>query len=471
MSLPLNPRDDRDGAAPGTGTEAVAPPCDSPLHWLPGWAPGTTPLQSAWPSSAADSPQAHHGRALEALAGRPDEALSLALTIPFCATHCMCCPREIQAAQPSAVIDDYVSGLVAEIRTLAERIGSGRDVLQLHLGSGTANELNDRQLVRLVGELHQAWRLPADAEMSVDCDPRRAGWAQLRLLAGLGFSRVNFGVLDLDPEVQRAIGRRQSVALIDDVCGLARDSGIEYINLDLMVGLPQQTAQRWQTTLDRLLAMAPDRVRLTHYRHRPWQAPAQQTIDVEALPDAEQTLALARQTADTLCTAGYCWIGGDQFVLETDELARAVERRALRRSLIAYTAGPPTPLLGLGVGAVSEIDGSMFWNETALPQWHRQVQQGRLSVARAQPATPRERLRRAAVERLLCELELPAVATRGGLEDGYRKLAAQARHGLVRLLDDRIAVTEAGRHALTALCSELDDPRTPAAADPRRWLS
>jgi oxygen-independent coproporphyrinogen-3 oxidase len=471
MSLPLTTREDREGAAPGAGDLSAAASVVSRLQWHPGCTAAIEPMISRALRMRPEGAELRYAQVLDGLASRPDDPVSLSMKVPFCTTRCMCCHRDIRAAQPSAVIEDYVSGLVDEIRVVADRIGAERDVLQFHLGGGTANELSERQLVRLVGALHRQWRLPADAEMSVECDPRRAGWAQLRALRGLGFSRVTFGVLDLDTDVQQAIGRRHSVALIDDVCSLARDCGVEYINLDLMVGLPYQTEQRWQTTLERVLAMAPDRVRLARYRHWPWNAPAQQAIDADALPGAEQTQALARQTADMLCSAGYRWIGADQFVLETDELALALEQGRLRRSLISYTATPPTPLLGLGLAAVGDIDGSLYWNESSLPVWRRAVQQGRFPVAHAQVATAGESKRRTAVDQLLCGQELRAETVRDGMEDAYHRLAQHESGGLVRVLEDRIVVTEAGRHELLSLCRELDEPQGVDGERTPRWLS
>lgn len=412
----------------------------------------TQPIAVALPPE----PQSYR-LALEALAQRPEEAIALDFALPFCAAHCLCCDRDILAAQPEEVIDDYVDGLIEETRTLAGRIGTQRDVLQLHLGGGSASELEDVQLVRLVQAVREAWRLPADAEMSIDCDPRRTGWMQMQLLRSLGFTRVNFGVLDLDPRVQQAIGRRHSVALIDDVCEVARSCGMEYVNLELMIGLPHQCVASWRDTLRRLVAMAPDRIRLACYRHRPQQAPGQYAIDVDALPDVDECRALAALTAEFLREAGYGWIGADQFVLETDELALAQSQGQLRHSLISYTATPSSALLAQGVAAASEVDGHMFTNTASMPAWRQAVRAGRSAVARAQAPTPWRAQVRQAQQQLLCNLELPQSMVGDELPPAYARLARHAQGGLVRVLEDRIVVTDSGRLALPMLCAELDE--------------
>lgn len=423
-----------------------------------GWLEAVAPRVSAAFEGDAGQAGARYRTALQQLALRRDEALALALRLPFCAVHCLCCDRPVHAGEPSHVIDDYVDDLCTEIELLAEVAGRGRDVLQLALGGGSATELDASQLARLMTTLQRQWRLPADAVFVAECDPRRADGARLALLRGLGFRAVTFGVLDLDPEVQCAIGRCQSGALIDDVCGLARASGIAIVNLDLMVGLPRQTEHGWRRTLERVLAMAPDRVTLACYRHRPWLAPVQQLINVDDLPDAASSIRLAECAGSTLRAAGYRWIGADHFVLEGDELSQALDAGRLRRNLVGYTGQPPSPVLGIGAGAVSDLDGNLYWNEALLPNWRGAVRGGDLPIAHARCPSEGERRRRRAIEQLMCALELPVGHARGGLEEAYAQLARRATEGLVRALDDRIVVTDKGRAALHQLCAEFGVP-------------
>ena len=428
----------------------------SPLRWHP--------------AGDADPAIGRYERALAGLASRSEDAIALSLRLPFCAAQCWCCERQVQVAQPSAVIDDYLSGLLDEIGRVAQKSGGRRDVLQLHLGGGSVNELNASQFARLVHGLERAWHLPADAEMSVECDPRLAGYVQLGVLRGLGFRHVRFGVLDLDETVQQAIGRRHSAALVDDVCGLARESRIECIELELMLGLPHQTEERLRETLQRVLAMAPERLRLSHFRHRPAQAPAQRAIEVAALPDADAHRRLAGLTAQWLCEAGYHWLGADCFVLESDPLWLARERGTLRRSQHAYTATPATPVLGLGAGATGDIDGCRIWNEPSVALWRQALSAGGLPVAHVQPGSDEDDHRRRAVESLWCDLELTQDNARGPLAAGYERLAGLEARGLVRRLEDRVVVTDAGRHELAALCSELGDSPLAGFGQEIRWL-
>lgn len=399
-----------------------------------------------------DGAAARYRDTLRGVARRADAPIAVSVRTPFCALQCLCCERPVRAAQPGEVLDAYVEDLCREIETVAALTGA-RDVLQLHVGGGCANELSDSQLARLMTALQRAWRLTAETDQVAECDPRRVGDSQLALLRGFGFRRLTFGVLDLDPAVQAAIGRCQTGALVDDVCDRARAAGIRNVNLDLMAGLPKQTSQSWQHTLQRVVAMAPDRVTIVRYRHRPWMAPVQALIDPDDVPDAAQAQQFVVQAGEQLRAAGYRWIGADHFVLEGDELSLALDAGRLRRNLAGYSARDVGPVIGVGVGATSDVDGHLYWNEPLPGTWEAAVRRGELPVACERPSNDGERRRRRAVEQLLCSLELRAEAARGGLESAYDALARRERDGLVRALGDRIVVTDQGRGWLHELCA------------------
>lgn len=408
-------------------------------------------LATVVPDAALPADGGAHASALQQLAARPDQALAVDVALPFCASHCLCCERQVHVAQPSAVLDAYVADLVAEMVVLVRTLGPGREVLRLHLGGGTANELNEAQLSLLVDGIEQQAGLPGEALLSADCDPRRTGWVQLHALRGLGFRELVFGVLDLDVDVQDAIGRSHTPRLLADVCDMARETGIDSIELRLMVGLPRQTAPGWRTTLRQVTAMAPDRISIGRYHHQPALVPGQRGIDARELPDADAVQALLKLAAEVLGEVGYRWLGADLFVLESDELARAADAGGLRFGLGGFSAQAPMPQLGLGVGAMSEIGGALFWNEAQLPLWHERVRAGAASACHAVVPDAAALQRRHAVEQLLCSLRcapLDAAAAQA-----WAALAAAAPPDTLELRDGVWHVTEAGRLQLVGLCS------------------
>jgi oxygen-independent coproporphyrinogen-3 oxidase len=187
--------------------------------------------------------------ALESLATRPEEALALEVSVPFCVWQCLCCNREVEAGLDRDSMARYVDAVIDEMSLVADTLGRGHDVLQVHFGGGSPNHLECEQIERLVQALHQRFRIPAEAEWSIGCDPRRCSATQMDPLYRLGFRQLRFGQADTDPTVQAAAGRLQSAALLADVMQLAREAHFRCLQLELVCGLPGQTPERWQATL------------------------------------------------------------------------------------------------------------------------------------------------------------------------------------------------------------------------------
>ena len=101
-------------------------------------------------------------------------------------------------------------------------------------------------------------------------DPRVTSEAHLEALRRLGFNRLSLGIQDFDPEVQEAVHRVQPFEMTRDLIARARSLGFQSLNVDLIYGLPYQTADRFGHTVQQVLTFAPDRVALFSYAHVPW---------------------------------------------------------------------------------------------------------------------------------------------------------------------------------------------------------
>jgi len=394
--------------------------------------------------------------ALRAVGQRPDETLALYVHIPFCPGRCLYCGCNTTITHDSGHIDRYLDTLEREMAMVAEHVDGGRDVLQLHLGGGTPNYLNDAQLTRLTEMLECRFRILPETEQSIECDPRRTSAGQLELLHALGYRRITLGVQDLEPDVQRAIGRIQSIELVRDVYWLAREFGFETIGFDLIYGLPKQTEESFQKTLEAVVEMAPDRVTCFGYSRITDSGPHQHAIDVHQLPSARDRQVLFHEAVQTFTSSGYTWIGLDAFALDTDELTLAQEDRRLQRNCIGYTAAQAAHMLGFGTSAVGEVDGSCVQNEPDLQAWISRVQAGELPIAHGHRLSELDRRRRDAIGHMICNLELPEDLAAGCLDDEYARLAKFADDGLVEVGQDRLRITPTGRYFLRTLCSEHD---------------
>ena len=199
----------------------------------------------------------------EALSRQPRHTAAPAavyLHLPFCPSRCLSCDHNTSVNHDPATIDRYLDSLERELSMVTALSGMRRPVAQLHVGGGTPNYLSERQLVRLAALVDTHFALRPDAEVSLEANPARATPGQLELLAGLGFKTIHFELRDLNPVVQRSIGRAHSGAMIRDVFANARDAGFRTIAMDLLYGLPGQSQASIRQTVAEALALQPDRV-------------------------------------------------------------------------------------------------------------------------------------------------------------------------------------------------------------------
>jgi oxygen-independent coproporphyrinogen-3 oxidase len=397
---------------------------------------------------------------------QPDDTLSLYVHVPFCPGRCLYCGCNTNITHDSARIDGYLDTLEREMAMVADCVDGNRDVLQLHLAGGTPNYLNDSQLTRLTEMLERHYRILPDTDQSIECDPRRTSAGQLELLHALGYRRISFGVQDLEARVQRAIGRIQSIDLVRDVYWMARETGFETISFDLIYGLPEQTEESFQQTLDAVIAMAPDRVSCFGYTRVTDTGPHQHAMDVHKLPSTMERQVMFHQAVQSFTASGYAWIGLDDFALDTDEVAVAQAEGRLHRNCIGYTADPASHMIGFGTGAVGEVAGHCVQNDPEVFGWQARVLAGRLPVSRGHRLHRVDRQRRDAVGYMICNLELPESLAAGCLDDEYTRLASYASDGLVEVESDRLRITDTGRYFLRTLCTEQDPY---SAWDRARW--
>ena len=397
--------------------------------------------------------------------GARGEPLALYAHFPFCAAKCLYCGCNATVTRHARVVDDYLDDLERELDGVGDALGGRAPALQLHWGGGTPNFLSDAQLARAAALFATRFAFAPGAEWSVECDPRLVTPSQLATLRAAGFTRLSYGVQDLDGDVQRAIGRPQDEALVRAAVAAARDAGFAGLNLDLMYGLPQQDDATFAATLDAAIDMRPERLAVFGYAHVPWLKAHQKRIDAGALPDATARFALWRLAVERLVEAGYRWIGLDHFALPDDPLTVAFDAGTLHRNFMGYTTMDAPHLVGVGCSAISDVDGLYAQGDPKLGAWRTLVRAGTLPVVRGWRLSPDERRLRSAITRLMCDLALPLAALGDDAPAARARLAPLVDDGCVTLDDDVLRVTPLGRWFLRTACMAID----PMLARPRDW--
>lgn len=410
------------------------------------------PTVPAWSTAFADD---EYRRALR-VAGASGTPLAVYAHFPYCAAKCYYCGCNALTTSRPETIDRYLDDLEAELDMVVGELGRSHRTAQMHWGGGTPNLLDERQLARAFTLFAARFRFTDDVELSVEADPRLVTRDQLRTLRALGFARISFGVQDLDRDVQEAIGRLQSPALVRDVCEAARDAGFEGLNIDLIYGLPRQTAETFARTIEQAVALRPDRVACFGYAHLPAQRAHQKVIDEAELPDASTRAALFQQAVNAFTAAGYAWIGLDHFARHDDPLAVAQREGRLHRNFMGYTTMPAAHLVGVGMSAISDAGGAFAQNDHKLGAWRERIHEGRLATVRGHWLSDDDRARQEAILQLMCNLQLPYDALPIPLDELRRRFAPFEADALAEFGVDRVSVTPMGRFFIRNMAMELD---------------
>jgi oxygen-independent coproporphyrinogen-3 oxidase len=335
-----------------------------------------------------------------ALKGRP---LSLYVHIPFCQRLCYycACTKEIVPADKRRQNDPaeaLLTGLELEADRLADIVGSNK-VHQLHLGGGSPTFLTAQQLVRLWQLLTRRFTLASDAEIAIEIDPRITTREQLQTLRGLGFNRISLGIQDFDPVVQRAVNRLQPLEVVEQVVAWCRDLGLGSINFDLIYGLPFQTLKSMADTLDKTIALAPDRIAFYRLAVIPDIFRWQNVFKHTDLPTGEQSLDLNLLAINHFLEAGYEFIGLDHFARPTDPLAQARRQQSLQRTFQGMTTGKDLDLVALGPSGISLLDDAYSQNVKTSGEWQGAIASD-LATERGLRLTADDRLRRELLQQL-----------------------------------------------------------------------
>ncbi|CAM7462374.1 MAG: oxygen-independent coproporphyrinogen III oxidase [Enterobacteriaceae bacterium] len=421
------------------------------------------PRYTSYPTALEFSADYGEENFRSAVARYPGRPLSLYVHIPFCHKLCYFCGCNKIVTRQQHKADQYLDALEQEI-IHRSALFTDRRVSQLHWGGGTPTYLNKAQISRLMSLLRGHFQFEADAEISIEVDPREIELDVLDHLRSEGFNRLSMGVQDFNKEVQRLVNREQDEAFIFALIKRARDIGFTSTNIDLIYGLPKQTPESFAFTLSRVAELSPDRLSVFNYAHLPSLFAAQRKIKDADLPSAQQKLDILQQTIVSLTDAGYQFIGMDHFARPDDELALAQRDGVLHRNFQGYTTQGDTDLLGMGVSAISMIGDSYAQNQKELKAYYQQVDETGNALWRGISLTRDDCIRRDVIKALICHfrLDFSSIENQWDLRfndyfaEDLKLLKPLATDGLVEVNEQGIEVTAKGRLLIRNICMCFD---------------
>ncbi len=322
--------------------------------------------------------------------------------LPFCAHRCGYCDFVTvvgKRAEHAAYVDALLAELALEGGVLADRLDT------IFLGGGTPTFTEPRELARLLAALPEA------DELTVEANPETVTPELARLLREGGVNRVSLGAQSFRPDLLEVLERRARPDDVRRAVYLLRDAGFDNISLDLLYGIPGQSAADLERDLADALALEPEHLSCYELEAKPGTRFTHAHGD-ELERQAEAMEGYFETVVETLTGVGYRWYETANFCLEPDR----VGGRDLRaQHNLAYWRG--RDYLGVGIGAVSTVAGVRRRNLPGLGRYVAALAVGRdASGARSRCSTSRHR----SAERLMLGLRLdePArVADVGGAID------------------------------------------------------
>lgn len=362
-------------------------------------------------------------------------ARHLYVHLPFCSHRCGYCDFVTvtgRDGQHRAYVDALLRELELERGLLAPELET------IFLGGGTPTFTALPELVRLLEAL------PPAQELTVEANPETVSPELARALRDAGADRISLGAQTFRPELLRVLER---VAGPDDVRRAVhhlRDVGFDNISLDLIYGIPGQSAADLEADLDDALALAPEHLSAYELEAKPgtrfthgWGEELGRQAD--AMEDYFE------RVVGRLTGAGYRWY-------ETANFCRADETRDLRaRHNLAYWLG--RDYLGLGIGAVTTIENRRWRNAPRLGGYLGALAAGRAPERELEPLDPDVRARERVMLGLRLDEPLPLAGIRHALDAAG--LARVAHLGLAEEAEGALSLTERGRFLGGAVTAEL----------------
>lgn len=291
--------------------------------------------------------------------------LEIYIHTPFCVKKCAYCDFLSFPADTNTQIQ-YVHALLNEIRFYGERMGDYQ-VSTIYIGGGTPSWLEPELLVAIMDQVYKSFRVREDAEVSIECNPGTVTTAKLEAYRRAGINRLSVGLQSANNEELKMLGRIHTYEQFLKTYELARNAGYTNINVDLMSGLPHQSAESFADTLQKVIRLKPEHISAysliiekgtPFYEKYKFDMVRQEAgMQTELLPTEDDVYKMLKLTQLVLAKAGY-----DRY-----EISNYAKPGYECRHNVGYWTREN--YLGLGLGAASLVDNVRYSNTRELHEY------------------------------------------------------------------------------------------------------
>ncbi len=280
------------------------------------------------------------------------QELELYIHIPFCVRKCAYCDF-LSGPADNRMIEQYTQRLICEIKVQGETY-QDTEVITIFFGGGTPSILSGSQMQRIMGAIKESFVVMEGAEISMEVNPGTVTEEKLIVYKKAGINRISFGLQSTDNEELKKLGRIHTYEEFLESYQMARRSGFDNMNVDLISAIPNQTVRSWEKSVRQVAALWPEHISAYSLIIEEGTPFADQygegSVGEKNLPSEEDERLMYQRTEEILTEAGYCRY-------EISNYAKA--GKACRHNMGYWER---KNYLGMGLGASSLVNNVRFKN-------------------------------------------------------------------------------------------------------------
>ena len=394
--------------------------------------------------------------------------ISVYIHIPFCPQLCHFCGCTTETGFTKPFLHSYVDAIIKEIKLVAKNINPNRKLTQVHWGGGTPNAIAYYHIEKITNTIKESFTFADNYEMAIECSPAYFEFKHIELLKKFGFNRISVGIQDFKQDVLDAINRKGPKLPVIDLINKIKDEGFTGTNIDLVYGLPLQTIESFNDTIDKAISLDTDRIVTFSYAHVPSVIERQKVLEKIGFPSLKDKAKMYQNAYDKFTEAGYVAIGMDHFAKPHDEFAIALENKNLHRNFQGYCTRATTgQVYGFGASSISQLHSAYSQNEKNAAKYIKRIEKNGLAVIRGYQMKDRDKIVRQIINEVMCNyyVDIYVVAKYFGVntEKVYEavdfsidKFEEFIKDGLMSIQGHEIKVNEIGRLVIRNIAMRFD---------------
>lgn len=390
----------------------------------------------------------------------PDKPILFYVHTPFCEQLCYFCLCSKEITQNYEKVKSYLYDLLfKEIDMLEEELNKNKiqlNVKEIYFGGGSPTYYNKQDFTNLINRLKKFINFEKVNDFTVEIDPRRVDEDKLIFYHENNVNRLSFGIQDFDINVQKDINRIQPPELVDKLLTPKIRKLFPTFNFDLLIGLPSQTTESIDRTIDEVIKLKPTQIQTMYMHYKPQTRKYMiNMVRKNPLPDFFDRKAIFDLASKKLINSGYNRAGFESYALPNDPLDVSMKKKKAVYNSLGTQKGEAINFVAVGSSAHGCFgDDYYFQNFYEQNLYREAINNNQLPIYRGMKLSLDDRIRRSVVRdvRTYFHINYDEFNKKFGVnfKDYFKKELEQLKvfenDGLVKRAKDYLQLTELGEH-------------------------